>query len=69
MPEPPRTLQLGCLKGAAGVGGSAGLTYNALVLTCELYSSRPQRELRVLPSIACKGLGSLNPNVAGLKYD
>lgn len=55
-------------EGTAGGGGSTGLTFNVLVLTCELYSSSPQSQLR-LPSVACKGLGSLNPNVKGLKYD
>lgn len=40
-----------------------------LVLSCELGSPRPQSQLRVLPFIACNGLGSLTLNVKGLKCD
>lgn len=55
-------------EGTTAGGGSAGLTFNILVLICELYSSKSQSELRVVPFTAYKGLGSLNPSVKGLKH-
>lgn len=51
----------------AACDGCTQVTFNPLVLTCELNTSRPQSELRVLPLTASKGIGSLNPNVEGLK--